>query len=86
VSKVRSHFGARRFADNWALGQVKADMDAKKADPAHESVRWDLYSLRKCFNAEKATVAPWWRENSKEVYLMPTGSLGGPRLGWKEEP
>ena len=27
---VRSHFGARRFAFNWALGQVKADVDARK--------------------------------------------------------
>lgn len=27
---VRSHFGGRRFAFHWALGQVKADMDARK--------------------------------------------------------
>lgn len=35
---VRSHFGARRKAFNWGLAQVKADLDAKAADPAHESV------------------------------------------------
>lgn len=45
---VRSHFGARRKAFNWGLAQVKADLDAKAADPAHESVDWDLKSLR-CF-------------------------------------
>ena len=28
-SVVHSHFGARRFAYNWALAQVKADMDAR---------------------------------------------------------
>jgi putative transposase len=84
VSKVRSHFGARRFADNWALGQVKADMDAKKADPAHESVRWDLYSLRKCFNAEKATVAPWWRENSKEAYSSGIADLCIALKNWQD--
>ena len=26
---VRSHFGARRFAFNWGLAQVKADLDAQ---------------------------------------------------------
>ena len=68
VGKVRSHFGARRFAYNWALAQVKADLEAKKLDPDHESVSWNLYTLRKQFNAEKATIAPWWQENSKEAY------------------
>ena len=43
---VRSHFGARRKAFNWGLGQVKADLDAKAVDPAHEPVGWDLGSLR----------------------------------------
>jgi putative transposase len=33
---VRSHFGARRFAFNWGLAQVKADLDAKPVDPAHQ--------------------------------------------------
>jgi putative transposase len=35
---VRSHFGARRFAFNWGLTRVKADLDAKTVDPGHESV------------------------------------------------
>jgi len=68
VSKVRSQFGGRRFAFNWALAQVKADMDAKKMDPTHASVPWNLYALRRRFNTEKATIAPWWKENSKEAY------------------
>ena len=62
---VRSHFGARRYAFNWGLGQVKADMDAKKADPEHESVPWTLLALRKRWNQVKDEVAPWWAENSK---------------------
>jgi hypothetical protein len=41
ASVVRSHLGARRFAFNWALGQVKSDMDARKVDPGHVSVPWD---------------------------------------------
>lgn len=32
---VRSHFGARRFAFNWGLTRVKADLDAKTVDPGH---------------------------------------------------
>ena len=39
---VRSHFGARRKAFNWGLARVKADLDAKAVDPAHEPVGWDL--------------------------------------------
>ncbi|CCK54872.1 transposase [Mycobacterium canetti] len=57
---VRSHFGARRKAFNWGLAQVKADLDAKAADPAHESVDWDLKSLRWAWNRAKDGVAPWW--------------------------
>ncbi len=67
-SVVRSHFGGRRFAYNWALGQVKADMDAKKDDPEHKSVPWTLAALRKRWNEVKGEVAPWWAENSKECY------------------
>jgi putative transposase len=60
VSKIWSQFGARRKAYNWALGQVKADLDARQADPGHVPVPWNLYALRKRWNAEKAVVAPWW--------------------------
>ena len=62
-ARVRSQFGARRFAYNWALAQVKADLGARKLDPTHQSVPWNLYALRKRFNAEKSVVAPWWQEN-----------------------
>jgi len=75
VAKIRSHFGGRRFAYNWALAQVKADMDAKKVDPSHASVPWNLYALGKRFNAEKANIAPWWRENSKEAYSTGVADL-----------
>ena len=57
ASRVRSQFGGRRFAYNWALAQVKSDMDARKTDPSHASVQWNLYALRKRFNAEKPMMA-----------------------------
>jgi hypothetical protein len=56
AARIRSHFGARRKAYNWALGQVKADMDARKPGPGHTPVQWNLYALRKRWNAEKGTV------------------------------
>jgi putative transposase len=63
---IWSHFGARRFAKNWALAQVKADLDAKKEHPHHVQVPWTLKALRKRWNQAKDEVAPWWAGNSKE--------------------
>jgi putative transposase len=68
ASAVSSHFGARRYAYNWALGQVKTDLEAKKLDPLHIGVKWTLPELRKVWNQSKDTVAPWWASNSKEAY------------------
>ncbi len=84
AAKVRSHFGGRRYAYNWAVGQVKADMDARKADPAHASVPWNLYALRKRFNAEKAAIAPWWQENSKEAYATGIADLCSALKNWSD--
>ncbi|HUY53579.1 MAG TPA: hypothetical protein VMV23_00270 [Candidatus Nanopelagicaceae bacterium] len=84
ASLVRSQFGGRRYAYNWALGQVKADIDAPKIEPAQESVRWNLYSLRKRWNAEKATVAPWWAENSKEAYSTGIADLAVALKNWSD--
>jgi putative transposase len=79
---VRSHFGARRKAFNWGLAQVKADLDARRADPDHESVGWDLASLRKVWNRSKATVAPWWADNSKECYSSGLADLAQALHNW----
>ena len=56
-SLINSHFGARRFAYNWALAKVKSDMDAKKENSDHKSIPWTLGALRKEWNQEKDTVA-----------------------------
>ncbi len=79
---VRSHFGARRKAFNWGLAQIKADLDAKAVDPAHESVGWDLGSLRKAWNVAKHEVAPWWAENSKECYSAGLADLASALGNW----
>lgn len=80
---VRSHFGARRKAFNWGLAQVKADLDASRTDPAHESVDWDLKSLRWAWNRAKDTVAPWWATNSKECYSSGLADLAQGLANWK---
>jgi putative transposase len=82
-ARVCSHFGARRFAYNWALAQVKADLDAKRLDPTHQPVPWNLYALRRRFNAEKPVVAPWWAENSKEAYSTGIADLCAALTNWK---
>ena len=80
---VRSHFGARRKAFNWGLAQVKADLDAKTVDPGHESVDWDLSSLRWAWNRAKDTVAPWWAANSKECYSSGLADLAQGLANWE---
>jgi putative transposase len=82
VALVRSHFGARRFAFNWGLGQVKADLDAETVDPGHESVSWDLGALRKVWNRAKDQVAPWWAINSKEAYSAGLADLAQALGNW----
>ena len=83
---IRSHFGARRFAFNWGLARVKADLDATAADPGHESVGWDLGSLRKVWNRAKHEVAPWWATNSKEAYSAGLGDLAAALTQLERQP
>ena len=67
-------FGARRFAHNWAVTQIKAQMFVwrwlKVSIPAPS-----FYGLRKTWNQQKHTVAVnaqtgevWWRDVSKHVF------------------
>jgi putative transposase len=52
-AKVAQAFGARRYAYNWALRQVKANLDARTADPTVLPLAWNLYDLRKAWNQAK---------------------------------
>jgi putative transposase len=75
VTKIAQSFGGRRFAFNWALAQVKANLDARTADPGVAALAWDFYQLRKRWNQAKEEVAPWWRCSSKEVYACGIADL-----------
>ncbi|WP_298340216.1 IS607 family element RNA-guided endonuclease TnpB [Ferrimicrobium sp.] len=82
ASLIWSHFGARRFAYNWALSKVKSDIEAKRADENHLSTPWTLEALRKQWNQEKNEVAPWWGENSKEAYASGIADLVQALSNW----
>ena len=72
---IAQHFGARRFAYNWALAQIKANLDARAADPSVPPLAWTLPTLRRAWNQVKAEVAPWWRSCSKEAYASGIADL-----------
>jgi putative transposase len=73
---LRAHAGAARFAFNWALATVKANLDQRAAERSYgigeelltPAVGWNLYGLRRRWNRAKDTVAPWWAECSKEAF------------------
>jgi putative transposase len=81
---IRQHFGARRFAYNWALAQVKANLDARAADPAVAPLAWNLPALRKQWNQAKHEVAPWWRACSKEAYSSGIADLVTGLHNWSD--
>jgi putative transposase len=83
-ARIAQHFGARRFAHNWALAQVKANLDARAADPAVVPLRWSFYDLRRQWNQAKQEVAPWWRACSKEAYASGIADLVAALHNWSE--
>jgi putative transposase len=82
-------FGGRRKACNWAIGQIKADIEAYHAGLADPEARQpSLYSLRQRWNREKSSVCAdretgevWWPEVSKEAFADGIG--GGVDAYWR---
>jgi putative transposase len=81
-SLVQQHFGARRFAYNWALAQVRANLNARMVDPSVQPLAWDLPTLRRAWNQAKAEVAPWWPCCSKEAYASGIADLVAALNAW----
>lgn len=85
-----SHAGAARVAFNWGLARVKANLSQREAERSYglagddltPAVSWSLYSLRKDWNAAKATVAPWWPECSKEAFSTGLDQLARALKNW----
>ncbi|HYS39173.1 MAG TPA: IS607 family element RNA-guided endonuclease TnpB [Pseudonocardiaceae bacterium] len=89
---LRSHCGAQRFAFNWGLDQVRANLAQRDAERSYgvpdqqltPSVSWSAYHLRKSWNQTKAMVAPWWAENSKEAYASGLSNLAAALGNWRD--
>jgi putative transposase len=72
------------------LALVKAVMDQRAAERSYgigedlltPTLGWSLPALRREWNARKQTVAPWWRENSKEAYNTGLDSLARGLEAW----
>jgi putative transposase len=85
-----SHCGAQRFAFNWGLARVKANLVKREAERScgvreellTQAVSWSAWSMRKEFNAVKHQVAPWWAENSKEAYASGLANLATALGNW----
>jgi putative transposase len=83
-ARIAQHFGARRFAYNWALALVKANLDARAADPAVAPLKWTLYDLRREWNQAKQQVAPWWPACSKESFSSGIADLVAGLGNWSD--
>ncbi|WP_280274398.1 IS607 family element RNA-guided endonuclease TnpB [Nocardia wallacei] len=87
---LRSHCGAQRFAYNWGLAVIKANVGQRAAERSYEipeelmtpPVPWDAYGMRRSWNRAKDSIAPWWRENSKEAYASGLANLAAALNNW----
>jgi putative transposase len=86
-----SHCGAQRFAFNWGLHRVKANLGQRAAERSYgipesqltPAISWQAWALRKEFNKVKGSVAPWWADNSKEAYASGLANLADALGNWK---
>lgn len=89
---LRSHCGAQRYAFNWGLARVKANLGQREAEKSYgitgedltPALSWSAWSLRKDWNEVKGDVAPWWAENSKEAYAGGLANLAVALGNWKD--
>ncbi|MGB6164288.1 MAG: IS607 family element RNA-guided endonuclease TnpB [Pseudonocardiaceae bacterium] len=90
AQEFRSHCGAQRYAYNFGLSLVRANLDQRAAERSYgipddqltPAVSWSAYSLRRAWNAIKAERAPWWPENSKEAYSSGLANLATALDNW----
>jgi putative transposase len=89
---LRSNCGAQRYAFNWGLARIKANLDQRAAERTYglpddqltPSVSWSAYGLRKDWNQAKDEVAPWWGENSKEACSSGLANLATALGNWAD--
>ena len=70
---VRRHFGARRYANNWTVAEIKRELNLYRECAVSFGPPW-LFRLRKRWNRDKHRLAvdpdgnPWWQQVSKEAF------------------
>lgn len=67
LALVKARLEAREEIRAAALRELLLDDEVEQLARTVE-VPWNLPALRRAWNLEKATAAPWWAENSKEAY------------------
>jgi putative transposase len=96
IEALVSHAGGARFAYNTMLAAVKANLDQRAAERSYgiaeagltPCMGWSFQSLRNDWNRCKHTVAvrgdgaPWWPNNSKEVYGNACRALAEALSNW----
>jgi putative transposase len=90
VEQFRSHCGAQRYAYNFGLALIRANLDQRGAERTYgipddqltEPVGWSAWSLRRAWNDAKNERAPWWAENSKEAYSSGLANLATALGNW----
>lgn len=89
---LRSYCGAARKAYNWALGEVTANLAARKAEQAAgvpekdmtPTLSWSAWSLSKRWNSVKEVEAPWWREVSKHAFSSGITAAANALKNWHD--
>lgn len=82
--------GASRFAHNRMLAEVKATLDARTWETTliggalTAPQGWSLAALRRTWNANKDTWAPWWCEVSKEAFNHGLENLASGLRNWSD--
>lgn len=79
---LRSYAGSARFAYNWAIGRIAADLGQRRtereAGVAEEeltpALSWYAYSQSCAWNEAKDEAAPWWREVSMHAFRSGTSA------------
>jgi putative transposase len=86
----RSHCGGQRFAYNFGLELIRANLDQRAAERTYDIaedqltplVSFSAYSLRRAWNEAKNFRAPWWAHNSKETYSSGLSNLATALSNW----
>ncbi len=84
AAKFRRDCGARRFAYNWAVSQIKDAFGRGAETGEYDREVWSAWSLRKRWNQVKGDVAPWWSENAKESYANGIADAVTALKNWKD--